>query len=89
MPSQKVAIIEVSLPMLAQFLRLPSNVNFLKVRQTWEQERAGKFEILVEAPNLQEVHPGNAFPWGKCVMHMEFCKSDEILHIARSEVENY
>lgn len=89
MAPQKVVIVEVGMQMLARILRLPPDVKFLKVRQTWEQEQNGKFEVLVQAPNLEEVHEGQAFPWGKCVLEMEFCKADEILHLARSHVENY
>jgi hypothetical protein len=87
--SSKVVTLEVSLAAFRLLMKLPDDVKLLKVRQTWEQERAGKFDILVEGPDLQEVSDGEVIPWGKCTMHAEFCKADEVYHIVRSEVENY
>ena len=70
-------------------IKLPDDVKFLKVRQSWEQERRGTFEILVEAPNLNEVLPGNPYPGLRCTIHNEFCKEHEITHIVRGEICNW
>ena len=82
-----IATIEVNLNLLRIFLKLPEHVKFLAVRQKWEQEKAGKFEILVESPDLKKVPPYDRIPWAQCVLHHEFCREDEITHIDRGELK--
>jgi len=85
----KAGILIISLPLIKHILKLPNDVKFLKVRQNWEQEQRGIFEVLVEAPNLFETLEGDSFPWVKCTIHNDFCREDEISHIIRSEIESY
>lgn len=82
-------ILEISLAVLKKILKLPQDATFLKVRQSWEQEKRGVFEVLVSAPNLKKIYPGEALPWVRCSINTEFCKQDEIVHIVGSTIENY
>ena len=82
-------ILEINFTVLKQILRLPQDAMLLKVRQSWEQEKRGVFEVLVSAPNLQETLPGDALPWVRCRINTEFCKQDEIVHIVGSTIENH
>lgn len=82
----RLGTLEISLSMLRQILKLPEGTEFLKVRQSWEQEQRGVFEVLVDSPKLHETTPGNTFPWINCTIHTEFCKQDEVTHIVRSEI---
>lgn len=88
MPS-KIGLLEVNLDFLAQLIRLPDNAKFLKVRQSWEQEQSGRFEILIESPDLKDTHESLPIPWAKVILFNEFCLADEKIHIVRSEVGNW
>ena len=80
------AIIHCSLPLIQKLLKLPEDVKLIRVRQTWEQQETGQFEILVEAPTLPETHPGQVYPWADVIIHTEFCREDEISHIVKGEI---
>lgn len=82
-------IVQISLGVLKHILKLPEEVKLLKVRQSWEQEREGKFEVLVESPNLLPTLRDNKYPWVTIKLETEFCREDEITHIVRGSVENY
>ena len=84
-----IGTLRVSLRFLHTFLKLPAEVKLLRVRQTWEQEQEGVFEILVESPALDGVLEGNQIPWLKATMTAEFCTKDEITHLKDCKIENY
>jgi len=85
----KAGVVEISLEVLRDVLKLPKEVKLVKVRQDWEQFDRRVFEVLVESESLQDVIPGNKYPWLRCTLHAEFCRADEITHIVRTEIENY
>jgi len=82
-------LLKISLDVLRILLKLPPDVKFTKVRQSWEQERTGDFEVLVEAPNLEETLPGNDYPFVRCTLAADFCTVDEVTHIVGGTIENY
>ena len=84
-----IGTLQVSLRFLHTFLKLPAATKLLRVRQTWEQEQEGMFEILVESPALDSVMKGNAIPWVKATLTAEFCTQDEITHLKECKIENY
>lgn len=84
-----VGVLQVSFNVLEKFMGCPPDIKFLRVRQSWEQERQGVFEVLVEAPSLQEVPEGNKIPWIRGVLTAQFCTQDEITHLKDFKVENY
>lgn len=88
MPNDRCGILELSLHSLVNLLHLPKDVKFFKVRQSWEQEQRGVFEVLVASPILEKTLPGQDYPWVRCTIHNEFCNQDEISHIVRGEIGN-
>ena len=59
----KAAIVRVSLTVLEQILGLSKiDIKISRVRQTWEEEQAGRFEILIEGDSLKEVIECGEFP---------------------------
>ncbi len=59
----KAAIVRVSLTALESTLGLSKiGIKISRVRQTWEEEQAGRFEILIEGDILKEVIEGGEFP---------------------------
>ena len=84
-----IGVLEVNFKMLEKFLGFPVTTKMLKVRQSWEQERSGVFEILVEDQKLSSVLEGDAIPWVRGTLTAEFCTQDEITHLKDFKVENY
>ena len=82
-------LLKISLDVLRTTLNLPPDVKFTKVRQSWDQERTGDFEVLVESPNLQETLAGNEYPFVKCTLEAKFCPVDVVMHIIGGKIENY
>lgn len=82
-----LGIIKVNLEALRRDLKFPDEVKFKAVRQTWEQEEEGTFELLVSAPNISETAPGEVFPWIRAEMKLGFCEVDEITHIKASRIK--
>ena len=59
----KAGIVRVSLTALEQTLGLSKiGIKISRVRQTWEEERDGRFEILIEGDSLKEVIEGQPIP---------------------------
>ena len=81
-------VLEINLGVLRSLLKLPEGTRLLRVRQSWEQEHAGSFEVLVESPELTETLPGHKYPWIRCMIYTEFCSQDEVTHITKSELSN-
>ena len=84
-----IGILQVSFGVLHTFLKFPAEAKMLRVRQSWEQEQRGEFEILVESPALNGVLEGNKIPWIKATLTAEFCTQDEIVHLKDCKIENY
>ena len=63
--SDKLLLVEISLPVLRDILKLPKDINLLRVRQTWEDEKARIFELLVECDRFQEVPEAQSIPRGE------------------------
>lgn len=87
MPRLNAVSIQVSVKAIANLLHLPDNVKISCVRQTWEDAQMGRFEMIVESPDLPMTYDGQPLPWGNIVFHTEFCTADEISHIVRGEVK--
>ncbi len=59
----KAAIVRVSLTALENTLGLSKiDIKIIKVRQTWEEEQAGRFEMLIEGDSLKMVSEGDLIP---------------------------
>ena len=59
----KAAIVRVNLTALESMLGLSKiGIKISRVRQTWEEEQAGRFEILIEGDNLKEIIEGQPIP---------------------------
>jgi hypothetical protein len=78
----KVGIVQVSLSVLHEFLKLPSTTKLLRVRQSWEDEQHNLFELMVEDPALDDVPEYQAIPWVSITINIDS-------HIKDSKVENY
>lgn len=77
MPSG-IALVKVYLPSLRDILKLPENVKLLRVRQSWEDERQLRFEILVESPNLPLLAEGAPIPYARILVHTDPCIESEV-----------
>ena len=71
------AIVNISLAAIKEILKLPPETKLLRVRQDWENEKKGMFQVLIESPNLYEIPEGGTFPETTIEIHSDFCTSHE------------
>ena len=86
--SNHLLIVRASVPWFNEFLKLPKEIKVIRIRQTWEQELSGGFEVLLEGDPLPEVPEGGAIPEGSIITHSEYCPACEKHHVVRSEIGN-
>ena len=82
----KQALVNISLAVLKEILKLPPETRLLRVRQDWEHERQGAFQVLVESPELHEIPEGEVFPETTIEIHSDFCPSHELGCVMGSRV---
>jgi len=79
----KLGIVQVKLETLRDILKLPKHTKLLRVRQDWEQERRGEFDLLVESKELNKVPEHSPIPWVQIHCHYGV----KVKGLKRSEVK--
>lgn len=83
----KAVEVQISLDVLHNLLHLPKSMQFTKVSQTYQELMAGRFSLVVEGEDLPVITLGNSIPWGKIILHNEWCNSEERTHLVSGEVK--
>ena len=87
--TNKLAVIKVTLILLKNIMSLPNDIKITRLRQSWEQERDGVFEMLAEGESLPEVMEGQAIPEARIIVHLNYCDKCNRSVIGSSEVKVY
>lgn len=86
MKSDRVGSISISRKALLSLLRLPDDIEFLRVNQEPWQVPNGDFTIIVRHSSLNEVPQGNGLPWVNITVHNAFCSACEQTHLVKGEL---
>ena len=78
--------VQISLKLLKDFLHLPPDVKLTKVSQSYIELQDGYFSLVAEGENLPPISNGNSIPWGRIIIHSDWCNMEECIHITKAEV---
>lgn len=74
-----------TLRVLEDLLKL-GNIKITRIRQNWEQEVSGQFEMLLESADFDEVPENSKFPEATIMIHSEYCRHCNNNRVVKSEL---
>ena len=83
----KLGVISISFETLRQLLKLPPDVQLVRVLPADNTYEPYNIRLVVTAHDLPLVCAGSVIPDVTVLVHTEFCREDEISHIVKGELK--
>ena len=87
MKSDKIAKFQISHQALVDLLKLPKDVEIIRIDQDAQDFVDKRFTVMAKHPSLMEVPYGCSIPKISVTIEAEFCKACERTHLVQGQLK--